>query len=201
MRNTLILFIATFFALQMHGQDLSILNSIQAKGSTIHSIKSHITQHVVRSGNTEIVEGTLDYVSPNKIAAHFNNGDYFIINGSHMKIDIGMFHGKFKLSRNRFMRSMSQIYLYAFQGRCQELAEENNYDLQFKAADKFYIVQFNSKKKSFLGHGYKQISFYYEQNSFIIKQIVLVDYNDIIETFSISEPQFNVSIKENKFEL
>ena len=201
MKNTLILLIVTFFGLQMNGQDLSVLDSIQAKGSTIQSISSHITQNVVKSGNTEIVEGTLNYVSPDKMAAHFDNGDYFIINENRMKVDIGMFHGRFKLSRNKFMRSMSQIYLYAFQGRCQELAEVNNYDLQLNAEDKFYIVQFTSKKKNFLGLGYKQILFYYEQNSLIINQIVLIDYNDIIETFTISEPQFDMSITENYFEL
>ena len=202
MKKVFIILIVTLISLPTLGQISDILDAIEAKGSGVVSFESHVTRHNEKADvTTSIEEGILYYVRPDKIASYFDNGDYMVVNGNHMKIDIGIFHGRFKLSRNKLMRSISRIYLYAAQGLCRKFAEEGNYDMKINKEQDYFIVQCTSQKKHLLGLGYQQISFYYGQNDLLIKKIVLIDNNNIIETFTLSDIHCDISIDESKFEL
>lgn len=201
MKKTLIILIVILFALQTQAQVNDTLDHIQTKCSSVTSLESNVTKHLVTADSTLIEEGTLYYVHPDRIASYFERGNYMIVNGNQMKINIGIFHGRFKLSRNKTMRSLSHIYLFAVQGRCREFAEEGNFYMQTHVSQGYYTVQFTTKKKHFLGLGYQQISFFYDQNDLLIKKIELIDSRNIIETFTISKPQYGISIDESKFAL
>lgn len=133
------------------------------------------------------------------MAALFDDGDYMIINGNRISVDIGVFHGKFKLSRNKIMRSVSRIFLYGIQGRCKEFLEESRYTMETCQQDGVQIVQFTTKKKHFLGLGYRVVIFKYDLNDLLMRELVLIDYSDNIDTFTISEQRYNVTINEEKF--
>lgn len=201
MKKTLIILIITLISRLVLGQVDNILDSIKDKGCAIISLESHVTKHLVRTNSTQIDEGIIYYLNPDKIASYFNEGNYMIVNDNRMKINFGIFHGKFKLSRNKMIRSISHIYLFAVQGRCRELAEEGNFDMQVNVNQDFYTVQFTTKKKHFLGLGYHQISFFYNQIDFRIKRIELIDNSNTTEIFTLTDPLFDTSIDENKFAL
>lgn len=199
MKHALILITITLFALQSQAQDSDILDGILAKGSAITSVEARLKKELKKRDTTIVQNGTFYYMSPDKVAALFDNSNHMIINGNRMSIDIGIFHGKYKLSRNKTMRSISRIFLFGIQGRCQDLREESGYTMQISQKNGFHIVQFSTKKKHFLGLGYQMVILKYSQNDLLMRELVLVDYNDNIDTFTISNPTFGVTINEEKF--
>ena len=199
MKHALILLTITLFSLSLKAQDLDILDNIYAKGNAIFSIEARISKVLQRKDTTIVQKGDFFYVSPDKVSALFDNGNYMIINGNRMSIDIGVFHGKFKLNRNKTMRSISRIFLYGIQGRCMDFLEESGYTMETSQKDGMQIVHFTTKKKHFLGLGYRIVIFKYDLTELLLRELVLIDYNNFIDTFTISNPKYNVTINEKRF--
>ena len=82
----------------------------------------------------------------------------------------------------------------------QDFLEESGYTMETRQKDGLHIVQITTKKKHFLGLGYRVVIFKYDLKSLLMRELVLIDYSDIIDTFVISKPQYNVTINEEKFE-
>ena len=200
MKRALLILTITLLTLRLQAQDLDILDNIQAKGTAITSFEGRIEKELKRKDTTIVQHGNIHYISPDKMAALFDDGDYMIINGNRMSVDIGIFHGKFKLSRNKTMRSVSKIFLYGIQGRCKDFLEESRYTMETIQKDGLQIVQYTTKKKHFLGLGYRVVIFKYDLNDLLMRELVLIDYNNIIDSFVISEPQYDIPIDEKKFE-
>lgn len=200
MKHALLILTITLLALRLQAQDLDILDNIQAKGTAINSIEGRIKKELNRKDTTIVQHGTFHYISPDKMAALFDDDDYMIINGNQMNVDIGIFHGKFKLSRNKTMRSVSKIFLYGIQGRYKDFLEESKYTMETFQKDGLQIVKFTTKKKHFLGIGYRVIILKYDLNDLLIREIVLNDYSNSIDSFIISEQQYDVTIDKKKFE-
>lgn len=200
MKRALLILTITLLTLRLQAQDLDILDNIQTKGTAITSFEGRIEKELKRKDTTIVQHGNIHYISPDKMAALFDDGDYMIINGNRMSVDIGIFHGKFKLSRNKTMRSVSKIFLYGIQGRCKDFLEESRYTMETIQKDGLQIVQYTTKKKHFLGLGYRVVIFKYDLNDLLMRELVLIDYNNIIDSFVISEPQYDIPIDEKKFE-
>ena len=200
MKKALTLFTIVLFTLQLQAQDQTIIERIQAEGTAITTFEGHVLKELRKKDTLLIQNGSMHYIAPDKVAALFEDDNYMIINGNRMSIDIGIFHGRFKLSRNKLMRSISLIFLYGIQGRCNDFIEESNYDMEISNEDGFYIIQFNAKKKHFLGLGYRCIIFKYDENDLRIREIVLIDYNNYIDTFTISNQTYGITINEDTFE-
>ncbi len=200
MKRALLILTITLLTLRLQAQDLDILDNIQAKGTAITSFEGRIEKELKRKDTTIVQHGNIHYISPDKMAALFDDGDYMIINGNRMSVDIGIFHGKFKLSRNKTMRSVSKIFLYGIQGRCKDFLEESRYTMETIQKDGLQIVQYTTKKKHFLGLGYRVVIFKYDLNDLLVRELVLIDYSNIIDSFVISEPQYDIPIDEKKFE-
>ena len=200
MKRAIFILTITLLTLRLQAQDLDILDNIQAKGTAITSFEGRIEKELKRKDTTIVQHGNIHYISPDKMAALFDDGDYMIINGNRMSVDIGIFHGKFKLSRNKTMRSVSKIFLYGIQGRCKDFLEESRYTMETIQKDGLQIVQYTTKKKHFLGLGYRVVIFKYDLNDLLMRELVLIDYSNIIDSFVISEPQYDIPIDEKKFE-
>ena len=200
MKQTVILFLITLLALRLQAQATDILDSIQAKGTAITSFEGRLKKELIKKNDTLVQNGTIHYISPDKMAALFDDGDYMIINENRMNVDIGVFHGRFKLSRNKTMRSVSRIFLYAIQGRYMDFIEESKSTMETSQKDGLHIIRFTSKKKHFLGLGYRVVIFKYGLDDLLLHELVLIDYSDNIDTFTITEPKYGVTIDEKKFE-
>lgn len=200
MKRALLILTITLLTLRLQAQDLDILDNIQTKGTAITSFEGRIEKELKRKDTTIVQHGNIHYISPDKMAALFDDGDYMIINGNRMSVDIGIFHGKFKLSRNKTMRTVSKIFLYGIQGRCKDFLEESRYTMETIQKDGLQIVQYTTKKKHFLGLGYRVVIFKYDLNDLLVRELVLIDYSNIIDSFVISEPQYDIPIDEKKFE-
>lgn len=200
MKKALVLFVAFLFALQMQAQDVALLNRIKAVNGKISSFKADLSNTLVKPKKTTTQTGTLYFVKPCEFAAVFTTGNYMIVNEKKIKMDIGLFHGTFKLKDGGRMQSLSNIFLYGFQGRIQDLANENDFTLSTKTEGGFHIVTAVTKKKSLLGIGYKQVVFKYHTDSLLLKEIALYDYSDNKDSYIISNVKYDIPIDKKTFQ-
>ena len=200
MKKVLIILTAVLFALQMQAQDATLLNRIREVNGKVKSFESDLANTLVKPKKTTSQNGKLYFVSPNEFSAKFTTGNYMIVNEKKIKMDIGIFHGSFKLKDGGRMQSLSNIFLYGFQGRTQDLANENDYSLSTKTEGGYHIISAVTKKKSLLGIGYKQIVFRYHEDSLLLKEILLYDYNGNKDSYVISNVKYDVAIDKKTFQ-
>ena len=200
MKKTIILLTAILFALQMQAQDATLLNRIKEVNGKVKSFESDLANTMVKPKKTTSQNGKLYFVSPNEFSAKFTTGNYMIVNEKKIKMDIGMFHGTFKLKEGGMMQGLSRIFLYGFQGRIQDLANENGYTVSTKTEGEFHVVTGTAKKKPLFGVGYKMVVFKYHTDSLLLKEIVLYDYSGNKDSYVISNVKYDVAIDKKTFQ-
>ena len=200
MKKLLVLFATILLVAQMHAQNPVLLDSIKSANAKVMTIEANIHNDTKKTDKTIIKDGVFHYSFPDKFSAVFEKDTYMIVNGNHIKVDIGMFHGTFRMF-NGPIRSLSRAFLYALQGRCQDLADENNFSLKTESDEHFHTVYFTTKKKILIGIGLKQAIFRYDSKSLLIKEIVLIDYKNTIDTYTLENEKYNTKIDESVFDI
>ena len=193
--------ILTFFLLttQIQAQDVDLLNRIKATNGKIKSFEADLSNTMVKSRSTESQEGKLYFVATHRFSAQFTTGKYMIVNDRKIKMNIGIFHGTYRL-RGGMMESLADIFLCGFQGRLQELMDENGYNLSMETKDGYHIITGTVKRKKLIGVGYKQVSFKYHTDSLLLKEIILTDYSDTVDTYTISNVKYDVTVDQTMFD-
>lgn len=188
-------------ATQLQAQDVNLLNDIKATNGQIKSFEADLSNTLVKPKKTTTQEGKLYFVKPHEFAAMFTTGKYMIVNEKKINMDIGMFSGTFRLRDGGMMQSLSNIFLYGFQGKIQDLADENGYSLTTKTEGGYHIVTGTIKKKKLIGIGYKQVVFKYHTDSLLLKEIILIDYSGDVDTYTISNVKYDVAVDPSRFEI
>ena len=200
MKKILTVLSILLFAIQLQAQDLVILNQVKATNGKIKSFDADLKNTLTKPKKTTTQVGKLYFVKPNEFSAVFTTGKFMTVNEQKIKMDLGLFHGTFKIKEGGMMQSLANIFLYGFQGRIQDLANENNYSLSTKTEDGYHVITANTKKKKLIGIGYKTIIFRYHADSFLLKEIVVIDYNDNHDSYVISNVKYDVSIDPKTFQ-
>lgn len=200
MKKTIILLTAILFALQMQAQDATLLDRIREVNGKVKSFESDLANTMVKPKKTTSQNGKLYFVKPYEFSAKFTTGNYMIVNEKKIKMDIGMFHGTFRLKEGGMMQGLSRIFLYGFQGRIQDLANENGYTVSTKTEGEFHVVTGTAKKKPLFGVGYKTVVFKYFTDSLLLKEILLYDYSGNKDSYVISNVKYDVAIDKKTFQ-
>ena len=200
MKKVLATLVFFLLAAQMQAQDIVLLNRIKTSNGKIQSFEADVANTMVKPKKTLSQEGKLYFDKPNDFAALFTTGKYIIANEKKIKMDIGMFHGTFKLKDGGMMQSLTNIFLYGFQGRTQDLANENGYSLATQTQGDSHIITATIIKKKLVGIGYKQVIFKYHTDSLILKEIVLYDYSGNKDSYFISNVKCDVPIDPTTFQ-
>ena len=199
MKKTLILKLFCLSAFLLQAQNLELLNSIKATNGKIKSFEADLSNTLVKPKKTSSQEGKLYFVAPKEFAALFVTDKYMIVNEKKINMDIGLFNGTFRLRDGGMMQSLSNIFLYGFQGRIQDLADENGYSLTTQTEGDYHIVTGTIKKKKLIGIGYKKVVFKYHTDSLLLKEIVLYDFSDNEDTYTISNVKYDVKVDPKTF--
>ena len=200
MKKVLIIITAFLLSLSMQAQNADLLNRIKSTNGKIKSFEADLDNTHVKAKKTTTQNGKLYFAKPKEFAALFSEDSYMIVNENKIKMDIGLFHGTFKLKDGGMMQSLSNIFLYGFQGRIQELADDNDYNLTMKTEDGYHVITGTINKKKLIGVGYKQVVFKYHTNSMLLKEIVLYDYSGNKDTYTISNVKYNVPVDKKTFQ-
>lgn len=200
MKKLITLLALVLIGMQLQAQDVAILNSIENTNSKIKTFEADLANTHIKSKKTTLQEGKLYFVAPKKFSAQFTSGKYMIVNENRIKANIGMFHGSFRLRDGGMIKSLSNVFLYGFQGRIRDLAAENGYTLSTKTEDGFHIVIGTIKKRSLLGIGFQQVSFKYYTDNLLLKEIVLYDYSGNRDIYTISNVKYEVDVDQTMFD-
>ena len=200
MRKLLFLPLLFLLTVALHAQDNDMLVKIRNANATVQSFETDLHNTQAKSDKKTEQSGKLYFVCPNRFAALFDNGKHMIVNVDHLKMNIGLFNGKFKLRNGGMMRSLSNIFLYGFQGRCQELANENSYAVKVFEIGPYQQVYCTNTKKSLLGIGYKNVIFNYDKQTLMLREIILIDNNDTVDTYSIYNTVYNLPVDNKVFQ-
>ena len=200
MKKVIIILATLLFAFQLQAQDVDLLNRIKATNGKVKSFEADLSNTLAKPKKTTHQEGKLYFAAPKEFAALFSEDSYMIVNDKKIKMDIGLFHGTFKLKDGGMMQSLANIFLYGFQGRIQDLADENGYTLSTKTENGYHIVTGTINKKKLIGIGYKTVIFKYHTNSLLLKEIVLYDYSDVKDTYTISNVKYDVPVDKKTFQ-
>ena len=200
MKKLILIISICLMAFQLQAQDIALLNSIKETNSKIKTFEADLANTLVKPKKTNSQQGKLYFVAPYEFAALFTTGKYMITNEKRIKMDIGLFSGTYRLRDGGMMQSLSNIFLYGFQGRIQQLADENGYSLSTKTEGDYHIVTGTIKKKKLIGIGYKTVVFIYHTDNLLLKEIVLYDYSGNVDTYTISNVKYDVPVDQNRFE-
>lgn len=200
MRKIHILFTILLFTIQLQAQDVNLLNRINAVNGKIKSFEADLSNTLVKQKKNTSQKGKLYFVSPDNFSAQFTTGKFMTVNEKKIKMNIGLFRGTYKLKDGGIMQSLSHIFLYGFQGRLQDLADENDYNLTTKTENGYHIVTETTNKQKLLGIGYKQVIFKYHTDTLLLKEIVLYDYSGNKDTYTISNVKYDISIDSKRFQ-
>ena len=200
MRKIHILFTILLFTIQLQAQDVNLLNRINAVNGKIKSFEADLSNTLVKQKRNTSQKGKLYFVSPDNFSAQFTTGKFMTVNEKKIKMNIGLFRGTYKLKDGGIMQSLSHIFLYGFQGRLQDLADENDYNLTTKTENGYHIVTETTNKQKLLGIGYKQVIFKYHTDTLLLKEIVLYDYSGNKDTYTISNVKYDISIDSKRFQ-
>ena len=187
-------------SLVLTAQNEDMLGKIRQANASVQSFETTLHNTLAKSDKKTEQSGKLYFVCPNQFAALFDNGKHMIVNMDRLKMNIGLFNGKFKLREGGMMRSLSNIFLYGFQGRCKELADENDYSIKVMEIGPYQQVYCTNKKKILLGIGYKNVIFNFDKQTLMLREIILVDSNDTVDTYSIYNTVYNLPVDPTVFQ-
>ena len=200
MKNYLIFIAALLLSFSIQAQDITLLNRVKSTNGAIKSFDADLNNTLVKPKKTTSQSGKLYFVKPNEFAALFTTGKCMVVNQTKIKMNIGLFHGTFKLKDGGTMQSLSRIFLYGFQGRIEDLANENDYSVTTKTEGGLYHITATDNKKHVIGIGYKTIIFKYHTDSLLLKEIVLYDYSGNKDTYTVSNVKYNVPVDSKTFQ-
>ena len=200
MKKALIVITAFLLSMHLYGQDIALLSRIKAANGKIKTFEADLNETMVKPNKTITREGKLYFVSPKEFAALFSEGSCMICNKKKIKLDIGRLPGTFKLKDGGMMKSLGNIFLYAFQGRVEDLFNENGYDFTTKTEDGFHTITGTIVRKNFFGLGYKKVVLKYQTDNLLFKEVVLYDYSGNEDTYTLSNVNYDVNVDESTFQ-
>ena len=200
MKKALIVIAAFLLSMHLYGQDIALLSRIKAANGKIKTFEADINETMVKPKKTINREGKIYFVSPKEFAALFSEGSCMIGNEQKIKMDIGRLHGTFKLKEGGMMQSIGNIFLYSFQGRVEDMFNENGFSFTTKTEDGFHIITGTIIRKNFFGLGYKKVIIKYQIEDLLFKEIVLYDYSGNEDTYTLSNFQYDVDVDEKTFQ-
>ena len=200
MKKLLILITAFLLSFSMQAQDITLLNRIKSTNGAIKTFDADLDNTLTKPKKTISQHGKLYFAKPHEFSALFTTGKFMTVNENRIKMDLGLFHGTFKIKDGGMMQSLANIFLYGFQGRIQDLADENGYSLTTKTEGGFYVITANIIKKKLIGIGYKTVIFKYHTDTLLLKEIMLYDYSGNKDVYTISNVKYNVPIDSKTFQ-
>ena len=173
-----------------------LLDTIAFTNRQIKTTEGQISEiQQLHSGKIKKCSGNVYYSVPNLLSMHFTNNDKIILSGDKIYFDHGMFHGTYS-NRHKLMRGIKSILLYAFQGKCQQLADECDFNLSVKEEKNEYVVTLISKKKVLLG--FNHIVLHYSTN-FKLKKFEYTASNGDHSIYNLTNLKYDQKINQGVF--
>ena len=167
---------------------LTIVIIIFAVTVSAQKTECHFTQtkFIKASGKTIESEGNLKLYSNDKLEMTYTKpaGDYFIIDGKTVKMNIRGSKSVVDTEKNASMRGMRNTLMNCITGNWKQAATDNNAEssLAEKGANK--VVTLTAKKTG--ARGYSKITITYRKSDNLPVELVLEEFNGTVTTYKMS---------------
>lgn len=131
---------------------LSLIRNSESRTSKVEKQFKEIRTYQGNSKQSVTLQGMLTYVPEDKLSMKYDNGELFSIDGNVMIIDRDGKHQQFDTAKNIMMKGLSHAILYAFSGKMDELAKEQNANIMTSEKDGHFIVAITAKTVAARGY-------------------------------------------------
>lgn len=176
------------------------LDKIESANAAYSSQTCSFTQQKTTvTGAKNDANGTLYYVSPDKLSQHYVQPatDLLVINGANFYMARNDKKMLFDTSKNQMMRNLSNTLLYCIQGKIRQLATENDANVDVSESADNYIVTLTARKKA--ARGYKTIVLHYAKKTCLLTTMRMDEMNGASTLYQLTDTQVNSTIDASKF--
>lgn len=158
--------------------------------------KQTITQ---TTGKVTEKNGQIYFERTDKMSMHYEDPvtDLLVINGDQFYMARGKRKNLFNTEKNKRMAELSNTLLCSMMGNLEELAKENEAELNVKVEANHYVVILTAQKKQ--ARGYKQIILSYDKKSSMLCQMQMDEWNGNSTLYVMSGHKANKQINEALF--
>lgn len=147
---------------------------------------------------TIIKHGKLYFAATDRLAMRYTDpdGDYSIIRDGLFLIKRGGHTQRLKMDgRKTQFQILRNTLLYSMQGQVQEVANENDADIEYTQADGKYICHLTKRGNQRIG--VTQLELQYDKQTGALLVLKLIEGNGISTTYSTPKPQLGVKIDDS----
>ncbi|MCQ2303157.1 MAG: outer membrane lipoprotein carrier protein LolA [Bacteroidales bacterium] len=183
---TLIVLLGQFLTLNAQTSD-QLLENIEKANANLKTRSMNFSELREPAGkDSKQLSGTITY-DPNSgmVMNYTDPGEHFVINGNTMTMKREGMELFFDLTKNKPMRTLSNMLMSSFNGQLRSLASSNNASIEAKKAKDYTEVTMKALKKAV--KGYSTIVLRYDAKSNQIIYMMLEEFDGTKTTYELKK--------------
>lgn len=143
-------------------------------------------KHIVATGKDVEMSGTIKLEGDNYLELNYTNpqGDYFIINGNKVKVNMNGKKNEVNTNRNARVRSQAATLMNCVTGNWRQAAADNDTETEIVEKNGSKTITLTAKKKQ--SRGYSRIVLTYEEKSGHLTKLVLEEFGGVVNTYTMT---------------
>ena len=143
-------------------------------------------KHIVATGKDTEMSGVIKLEGNNYLELNYTNpeGDYFIIDGNKVKVNMNGKKNEVNTNRNARVRSQATTLMNCVTGNWQQAAADNDTETEVVEGKGEKVITLTARKKQ--SRGYSRIVLTYEQKTGNLTKLVLEEFSGIINTYTMT---------------
>jgi len=144
------------------------------------------TRNIAASGKTIEKAGHMKLVYPDQLDMNYSkpDGEYFIIHGHEMSMNMDGKKNKVDTNKNKRTKTFAQTLLNCIKGDWEKAAADNDTDTAVKEEGGNKIITLTAKKKA--PRGYARIELTYNKADGLLRKMILEEFGGVTNTYVIS---------------
>ena len=167
---------------------LTVLIAMLAFAASAQKVECHFQQSkfIKASGKTVTSEGNLKLYSNDKLEMNYTNpaGDYFIIDGKTVKINVRGKKSEVDTEKNALMRVQRNTLMNCISGNWKQAATDNDATSSVVEKGGNKVVTLTAKKTG--TRGYAKIVVTYRKSDNLPVEMVLEEFNGTVTTYKMT---------------
>lgn len=167
---------------------LTIVIAMLTFAASAQKVECHFTEtkFIKASGKTVEGEGNLKLTPPDKFELNYTKpaGDYFIINGKTISINLRGKKSVVDIEKNASMKVQRNTLMNCITGKWQQAATDNNAETSVTEKGGNKVVTLTAKKTA--PRGYSKIVITYRKSDNLPVELVFEEFNGTVTTYKMT---------------
>lgn len=167
---------------------LTLVIAMMAFVASAQKVECHFTESkfIKASGKTIEGEGNLKLTPPDKFELNYTKpaGDYFIINGKTISLNLRGKKSMVDTEKNAAMKTQRNTLMNCITGKWQQAATDNNAETSVTEKGGNKVVTLTAKKTA--PRGYSKIVITYRKSDNLPVELVFEEFNGTVTTYKMT---------------